>query len=221
MRRRALLASLGVTLGLAGCSVKSNEGEQSQKQTKSEQTKSYIDSESDGRPTNKSRADPHTTETPRKTDTAVETDTNTSTSRSSVVHLRIGFETHFRNTLHAEPAPTGKQWLVVRYTAYNAGNESVSLAPADFTWRGKNSQDVDGPSGPVPYTYLGRREYTESDTIHSNQSTTRSMSFAVPKSATSQQLDLDFTSPATIKMYPTTLPDQRRCHLDEFDCKGL
>jgi hypothetical protein len=221
MRRRALLASLGVALGSAGCSARSNETDQTQQLSTSERTPSPVHSSETSTP-RESRTQSRTLETETATDsTPVNTVTNTPAQRSRNINLRIGYEGQFRNRLHGEVAPSGKQWFVVRYTAYNYGDDSVTLAPADFMWVGDSSQEVDSPTGPVPYTFLGRRAYTDSDTLYPDQSTTRSMTFAVPESATSQQLNVEFTPPATIEMYSTTLPDQRNCQLDEFDCKDL
>lgn len=220
MRRRALLASLGVALGSAGCSARSNETDQTQQPSTSERPPSTVHSSETSTP-KRSRTQSRTLETETATDSTPVDTINTPAQRSSDISLRIGYEAQFRNRFHGEVAPSGKQWSVVRYTAYNYGNDSVALAPADFIWVGDDGQEIDSPTGPVPYTFLGRRAYTDSDTLYPNQSTTRSMTFAVPESATSQQLDIGFAPPATIDMYTTTMPDQRNCQVDEFDCKDL
>lgn len=219
MQRRALLAGFGTALGLAGCLGNSSESNQTREQNTPPRATSQTHRPSD----TDTRTDPttqsHTPETPT-TNPSTETTPSAPTPDSRSIKLRVGYEAHFRGHFRGEAAPDGKQWLVVRYRAYNFGGTGIALAPADFTWVGEN-KSIDTPTGPVPYTYLGRRAYTESDSIYPDQSTTRSMTFAVPESATSQNLELNFRPPSTIEMYPTTLPDRRRCQIDEFDCKGL
>jgi hypothetical protein len=221
MQRRALLGALGAALGLAGCSGRSTEGQQTRRQTVPEESNSSPHQTSNTDTPSESPTQMRTSKTPTtNTSTPTETVTRTRTPHSDPVNLRIGYEAHFRDHFGGEAAPSGKQWLIIRYKAYNSGSSGASLAPADFHWIGDN-ETVDTPTGPVPYTFLGRRSYTTSDAIYPDQSVIRSMTFAVPRSATSQRLDLDYAPPATIEMYPTNLPDQRNCQLEGFDCKGL